>query len=65
MKWGIFKNYKGTPTCMTAEEIISQLCKAIDNVYSKYEGNPLIEEEDIMGEFEEIISSYCEDVSPM
>ena len=54
-----------TPTYMTAEEIISQLRKAIDNIYSKYEGNPLIEEDDIMGEFEEIISAYYEDISPM
>lgn len=65
MKWGIFKKYKGKPTYMTAEEIISQLRRAIDNVYSKYEGNPLVEEEDIMEEFEEIISSYYEDISPM
>ncbi len=52
------------PTIMTAEKIISRLRAAIDGIYEKYEGHPLVEEEDIMGYFEDIINDYYEDISP-
>ena len=54
-----------TPTIMTTEEIISRIRKACDSIYEKYEGNPLIEDEDILEPFEEIINDYYEDISPM
>lgn len=50
---------------MKPEEIISRIRKACDTIYEKYEGNPLIEEEDILAPFEDIINDYCEDLSPM
>jgi len=45
---------------MTAEEIIKRIRKACDTLYEKYEGNTLIEEEDILKSFEDIISDYYE-----
>ena len=56
---------KITPTIMTAEEIVSRIRKACDSIYEKYEGNPLIEDDDILEPFEEIINDYYEDISPM
>jgi hypothetical protein len=50
---------------MTAEEIVSRIRKACDSIYEKYEGNPLIEDDDILEPFEEIINDYYEDISPM
>ena len=50
---------------MTAEEIIAKLRKEIDKLYDKYEGHPLIEKDDIMNGFEDIINDYYEDLSPM
>lgn len=50
---------------MTAKEIIARIRKACDVIYEKYEGNPLIEEDDMLEPFEEIISDYYEDLSPM
>lgn len=50
---------------MTSEEIIHRIRVEIDKIYEKYEGNPLIEEEDCLEGFEEIISDYYEDLSPM
>lgn len=50
---------------MTAEEIITRLRKEIDRMYQDYEGTPIIEEEDAMGGFEDIINDYYEDLSPM
>lgn len=50
---------------MKAEEIITRIRQACDSIYEKYEGNPLIEEEDMLEPFEEIISDYYEDLSPM
>ena len=50
---------------MKAEEIITRIRQACDAIYKKYEGNPLIEEEDMLEPFEEIISDYYEDLSPM
>ena len=45
---------------MKAEEIISRLRTEIDKIYEKYEWNPLVEDEDIMGGFEDIIVDYYE-----
>lgn len=50
---------------MKAEEIITRIRQACDAIYEKYEGNPLIEEEDMLEPFEEIINDYYEDLSPM
>lgn len=50
---------------MKAEEIITRIRQACDVIYEKYEGNTLIEEEDMLEPFEEIISDYYEDLSPM
>lgn len=50
---------------MEAEKIISRIREEIDKIYEKYEGNPLIEQEDIMEGFEDIICEYYEDLSPM
>ena len=50
---------------MTAEEIITRIRKACDAIYEEYEGNPLIEEYDLLEPFEEIIADYYEDLSPM
>ena len=49
---------------MTQEELIDRIRKEIDKIYEKYEGHPLIEDEDIMEGFEEIINDYYEDLSP-
>ena len=43
---------------MTQEEIIHRIRQEIDKIYEKYEGHPLVEEEDIMDGFEEIINDY-------
>ena len=50
---------------MEAEEIITRIRQACDAIYEKYEGNPLIEKDDILAPFEDIINDYCEDLSPM
>ena len=50
---------------MKAEEIISRLRKEIDRMYEDYEGTSMIEEEDAMEGFEEIINDYYEDLSLM
>ena len=47
---------------MTEKEIIHRLRKAIDRIYEKYENHPLVEDEDIMEGFEEIINDYYEDL---
>lgn len=48
---------------MTPEEIIGRIRMAIDNVINKYEGHPLIEDDDIMADFEDIINDYYEEKS--
>ncbi len=53
------------PTYMTAEKIISRIREEIDKIYEKYEGHPLIEEDDLLEGFEDIINDYYEDISPM
>lgn len=53
------------PTYMTADKIISRIREELDKIYEKYEGHPLIEDEDIMEGFEDIIQDYYEDISPM
>ena len=50
---------------MEAEKIISRIREEIDKIYEKYEGHPLVEQEDIMEGFEDIIWEYYEDLSPM
>ena len=50
---------------MTQEEIITRIRKACDAIYEKYESNPLIEKDDILEPFEDIINDYYEDLSPM
>lgn len=50
---------------MEAEKIISRIREEIDKIYEKYEGHPLVEQEDIMEGFEDIINEYYEDLSPM
>ena len=50
---------------MKAEEIIKRIRKTCDTIYEKYEGNSLIEDEDLLEPFEEIINEYYEDLSPM
>lgn len=50
---------------MTAKEIIARLRKEIDRMYEDYEGTRMIEEEDAMNGFEEIINDYYEDLNPM
>ena len=50
---------------MEAEKIISRIREEIDKIYEKYEGHPLVEQEDIMEGFEDIICEYYEDLSPM
>lgn len=50
---------------MEAEKIISRIREEIDKIYEKYEGHPLVEQEDIMDGFEDIIVEYYEDLSPM
>ena len=50
---------------MKAEEIITRIRQACDTIYEKYEGDPLIEREDILAPFEDIIIDYYEDLSPM
>ena len=50
---------------MKAEEIITRIRQAGDAIYEKYEGNPLIEKDDIIAPFEDIINDYYEDLSPM
>jgi hypothetical protein len=48
-----------------AEEIITKIRQACDVIYEKYEGNPLIEKDDILTLFEDIINDYYEELSPM
>lgn len=50
---------------MTAEEIIARLRKEIDRMYEDYEGTSIIEQEDCMKGFEDIISDYYEELKPM
>ena len=50
---------------MEAEKIISRIREEIDKIYEKYEGYPLVEQENIMDGFEDIIQEYYEDLSPM
>ncbi len=50
---------------MKAEEIIRRIRQACDAIYEKYENNPLIEKDDILSSFEDIIYDYYEDLSPM
>lgn len=49
---------------MTIEDVISRIREECDKLYEKYEGNPLIEEADILEGFENIISDYYEDKTP-
>lgn len=49
---------------MTIEDAISRIREECDKIYEKYEGNSLVEEEDILEGFEEIINDYYEDKSP-
>ena len=44
-----------------AEKIIGRIRAAINQVYEKYEDEPLIEEEGIMDGFEDIITDYYEE----
>ena len=56
---------KETPRVnMTIEDVISRIREECDKIYEKYEGNSLVEEEDILEGFEEIINDYYEDKSP-
>lgn len=48
---------------MTIEEIIDRIRQEIDKIYDKYEGHPLVEEEEIMDGFEDIINDYYEEQS--
>jgi hypothetical protein len=48
---------------MTSEEIIGRIRMAIDKVIDQYEGHPLIEDDDIMADFEDIINDYYEEKS--
>jgi hypothetical protein len=48
---------------MTVEDIISRISDAIDKIYEKYEGHPLVEDEDILEDFEQIINDYYEEKS--
>ena len=48
---------------MTHGQIIHRIREAVDKVYEKYEGHPLIEEKDIMEGFEDIINDYYEQFS--
>ena len=50
---------------MTQEEIIARLRKEIDRMYEDYAGTAMIEQEDAMAGFEDIINDYYEDLSPM
>lgn len=50
---------------MTGEKIIARPRKEIDRMYEKYEGTAIIEEEDAMSGFEDIINDYYEDKSIM
>jgi len=50
---------------MKAEEIITRIRQACDAIYEEYEDNPLIEKDDIIAPFEDIINDYYEDLSPM
>lgn len=50
---------------MKPEEIIIRIRKACDTIYEKYEGHPLIEKDDILAPFEDIIVDYCEELEPM
>lgn len=50
---------------MEIEQIIHRIREEIDKIYEKYEGHPLIEKDDIMEGFEDIINEYYEDLSPM
>lgn len=54
----IINRKKKVSPSMAPAEIISRIRQAIDHIYEKYEGNPLIEQEDIMGGFEDIITDY-------
>lgn len=49
---------------MTIEDVISRIREECDKLYEKYEGNPLIEEDDILEGFEDIIADYYEDKTP-
>jgi len=53
------------PTYMTADKIISRIREELDKIYEKYKGHPLIEEDDLLEGFEDIISDYYEDISLM
>lgn len=50
---------------MNEEEIITKIRQVCNTIYEKYEGNPLIEKDDILAPFEDIINDYYEDLSPM
>ena len=69
-EWKVITNTKSKKinnikNTMEAEKIISRIREEIDKIYEKYEGNPLVEQEDIMEGFEDIIVEYYEDLSPM
>lgn len=66
MKYGleIFMTNKNNKV-MKANEIITRIRQACDAIYEKYEGNSLIEKDDILAPFEDIINDYYEDLSPM
>lgn len=49
---------------MTTEDIISRIREECDKIYEEYEGEPIIEQDDILEGFEEIINDYYEDKSP-
>ena len=50
---------------MEKEQIIHRLREEIDKIYEFYEGEPIVEEDDIMSGFEDIINDYYEDESVM
>ena len=48
---------------MTTEDIVHRIREACDGIYEKYEGHPLIEREDLLDPFEDIIQDYYEEKS--
>ena len=47
----------------TPDDIIRRIRQACDKIYEEYEGHPLIEKNDILDGFEEIINDYYEEQS--
>lgn len=50
---------------MTDKDIIKRLREEIDRMYKDYEGTTMIEQEEAMAGFEDIINDYYEDLSLM